>query len=137
MNKKFTLLQLFSLVDGRLSTKMDDVYDMLNHICDEELFTHQLPTAMDYLKSKNPEWFQELKEYLSDVKEALGTDDFKTMMNFVEDNNEEFDIPQLKDEVDISNLGSFITENSLLISKKEKRRMKLEKLKEWQGQQPH
>jgi len=137
MNKKFTLLQLFSLVDGRLSTKMDDVYDMLNHICDEELFTHQLPTAMDYLKSKNPEWFQELKEYLYDVKEALGTDDFKTMMNFVEDNNEEFDIPQLKDEVDISNLGSFITENSLLISKKEKRRMKLEKLKECQGQQSH
>ena len=65
MTKKFTLLQLFSLVDGRLSTSMEDVYDMLNHIIDDNLMTHHLPVAMNYLEEKNPKWFQQCKKRIS------------------------------------------------------------------------
>jgi hypothetical protein len=46
MTKQFNLLQLFSLVDGRLSTSMNDVYTMLNHICDADLMTHNLSKAL-------------------------------------------------------------------------------------------
>lgn len=35
MTKQFTLLQLFPVVDGRLASTMDDVYDVLNHVCDQ------------------------------------------------------------------------------------------------------
>jgi hypothetical protein len=68
MTKKFSLLQLFSLVDGRLSTSMEDVYDMLSHICDTELMSHHLPVAMDYIKNKNPQWFQDVKAKLNNIR---------------------------------------------------------------------
>ena len=128
MTKKFTLLQLFSLIDGRLSTSIDDVYEMLNHIMDDELMTHELPTAMSYLKTKNPKWFQELTENISNIKTILGTDDFEANIEYIKEGGYEFDIPQLKDEVDMSNLGSFIIDNSLLISKTQRRKIKLQKI---------
>ena len=53
---KFNLKQLFSLVDGRLATEIGDIYKMLNHICNDNLYTHHLPVAHDYLKIKNPSW---------------------------------------------------------------------------------
>lgn len=54
--RKFTLLQLFSIVDGRLSTAgMDSVYDILGYVSGyQQPFTHQLPGLMDELKTNKP-----------------------------------------------------------------------------------
>ena len=114
MTKKFDLLQLFSLIDGRLSTEMENVYDMLNHICDDNLSTHHLPTALNYLKQKNPKWFQDLTARINFIKTYLNSNTFETVIGSIKDKyNEEYDIPQLKDEFDTSDFGDFMIENSL------------------------
>ena len=118
MTKKFNLLQLFSLVDGRLSTSMGDVYDMINHITDEELMTHHLPVAMNYIREKNPKWFQELTQRLLTIKASLQSNTFETVIGAIKDKyNDEYDIPQLKDEFDTSDFGKFMIDNSLLLKK--------------------
>ena len=125
MTKQFTLEQLFSLCDGRLSTNMDDVYAMLNHICDSDLMTHHLPVAMDYLRLKNPTWFDEVKTRLETIGSlSLGlesklSDDFKAFIATVKSQyNDTYDIPQLKDEFDTSDFAQYMIDNSLLLNKK-------------------
>ena len=116
MTKQFTLLQLFSLVDGRLSTSMDDVYDMLNHICDEEgLMTHHLPVAMKYLKQKQPKWFAEVTNDLHRIGCIDKNTNFNECLTFIKKNNMVYDIPQLKDEFNTSDFGNFMVDNSLLL----------------------
>lgn len=113
MTKKFTMLQLFSILDGRLSTKMDDVYSMLNHITDDNLMTHHLPTAMDYIKKVNPKWFQDLKAELDGIKKLCGND-FQTCIDVIKESyNTEHDVPQLSDE-EKSEFGKYMIDNSLL-----------------------
>ncbi len=119
MTKKFSLLQLFSIVDGRLSTTIDDVYDILNHVTDNSLMTHHLPVAMDYLKEKNPKWFQEISNRIFTVKAYALSNTFETIVGAIKDKfNDEYDIPQLKDEFDTSDFGDFMIKNSLLLDKK-------------------
>lgn len=118
MTKKFNLLQLFSLVDRRLSTTMDDVYSMLNHICDTDLMTHHLPVAMNYIKEKNPKWFKEIDQKLTTIKAKCQSNTFETVIGYIKDNaNDVYDIPQLKDEFDTSDFETFMLENSLLLNK--------------------
>lgn len=118
MTKKFTTLQLFSLVDGRLSTNMDDVYLMLNHICDEDLMTHHLPVALDYIKEKKPKWFQELEQRITAIKARCQSNTFESVIGYIKDKaNDVYDIPQLKEEFDTSDFGKYMIENSLLIKK--------------------
>lgn len=98
MTKSFTFLQLFSLTDGRLTTGIDDVYDMLNHLTGQSLFAHSLPAAFDTLKAANPPWFVELKDKLAEIKKEAGTDDFVTLVRLItEKYNTTHDIPQLSD----------------------------------------
>jgi len=61
MLKSFKLSQLFSIVDGRLFSTIDDVYDILNHVFQQEFMTHHLPTAYKYLKEHKPDWFREVE----------------------------------------------------------------------------
>lgn len=113
MKKSFSLLQLFSLTDGRMSTSMDDIYDMLNHICDTELFTHHLPVAFKYLESKNPQWFQDAKTKNSE----MGIDEntpFEVVLAKFKTFNPIIEVPQLKDEFDTSDFYAYMTDNSLL-----------------------
>ena len=42
---RVSLKKAFTILDGRLSTKMDDVYEMLNFIFSENLYTHQIPVT--------------------------------------------------------------------------------------------
>lgn len=116
MTKTFSLLQLFSLVDGRLSTTMDDVYEMLNHICDNELMTHHLPTALNYIKLKNPKWFNEVEMEIEDVQNKLQTVvDFNKLVDGIKSMyNKNYEIPQLKDEFDTSDFVQYMIDNSLL-----------------------
>lgn len=113
MTKQFNLLQLFSLVDGRLSTEIDDVYSMLNHICDGDLMTHHLPVAMKYIKEKNPNWFYTLKNTYNKLGCNKETD-FEVCIEIIKANNETINIPQLKDEFDTSDFIAFMINNSLL-----------------------
>jgi hypothetical protein len=113
MKKSFTLLQLFSLTDGRLSTTMDDIYDMLNHICDTELFTHHLPVALDYLEIKNPVWFQDAKTKNSEMGINEKTP-FDVVIAKFKAFNPAIEVPQLKDEFDTSDFNDFMNRNSLL-----------------------
>ncbi len=95
MNKEFTLVQLFSIVDGRLSTCMDDVYSMLNHIFDTSFYTHELPAAMNILRDKRrPNWYTSLQNiYL-----ALGCTkdkEFEEVFEILTANDIVISIPQL------------------------------------------
>jgi hypothetical protein len=93
--KKFTLLQLFSVVDGRLSTNIDDVYDILNHVFNTSVWTHQIPAYMNKLKAARPLWFAVIESELDSLKRVY-KDDFNTLMRVIkEEMNIEFDIPQL------------------------------------------
>ena len=99
--KKFTLLQLFSVVDGRLSTKIQDVYDILNHVFGTSFFTHQLPAAMNELSNKKPRWFKDASEEINAIKLHLGTNEFIELIQHIEEcHNPVFDIPQLQDETE-------------------------------------
>ena len=92
--KQFTLLQLFSIIDGRLSTNIEDVYDMLNHITSESLMTHHLPVAMDYIKKTNPEWFNLVQNDLTEIKSNIGNG-FLPLIDFIKENNTKYNIPPL------------------------------------------
>lgn len=123
MKKQFTLLQLFSLIDGRLFTSIGEIYDMLNYICDDNLMTHHLPVAMNYLKEKNPQWLQDGKNQL-DAIEALcpikerTQEQFLWLMDYLKPkDNPAYEVPQLKEEFDTSNFGEYMVDNSLLLKK--------------------
>lgn len=81
---KVSLKKAFSILDGRLSTEIGDVYEMLNYIFDDNFMTHQLPSAMRKLNEVNPEWFQNAKNILNDVKRTNNTDDFKELMTLID-----------------------------------------------------
>jgi hypothetical protein len=122
MKKQFTPWQLFSIVDGRLSTGMDDVYDILNHVCNDNLFTHHLPVARKFLLEKNPKWVVEYKVKLEAIKKEHGND-FGTLHNRINTLwTAPIDVPQLKDEFDTfgqpysSGFEQYMVENSLLKS---------------------
>lgn len=114
MTKQFTLLQLFSLVDGRLTT-MDDVYNALEHICNMPgIMTHHLPTAWSYVKNQEkPQWIGEVTNKLEAVRKAAGTDEFEPLVTYIEKyDNPTFDIPQITNMVAF---GQYMGDNSLLL----------------------
>lgn len=63
---------------------MEDIYEMLNYIFDENLMTHQLPTAIRKLKEVNPEWFRDAVNFLNEVKAILQTDNFEELMSAID-----------------------------------------------------
>lgn len=123
MTKQFSLLQLSSILDNRLSTTIEDVFDMLNHICGTKLMIHQLPIAFNYLKSKNPYWYCDLKTKLETIIDTScpvkerNYEQFLWMMDYLEKNNSTHEIPQLKDEFDTSDFGEYMVNNSLLLNR--------------------
>jgi len=104
---KVSLKKAFSILDGRLSTEIGDVYEMLNYIFDENFMTHQLPTAMRRLKEINPGWFERGVFALDEIKRVIGTDDFKQMMETIENNFSHFEIELGKVKADIPFLAGF------------------------------
>ena len=76
--------QIFSIVDGRLSTRMEDIYNMLNAAFDDNFTTLALPIAMTRLKAINPPWFQQATKDINDIKDIIG-DDFETLMAFIDE----------------------------------------------------
>ena len=111
--KKYSFKQLFSLVDGRLSTSMDDVYDMLNFITGEDLMTHHLPVAMAFIKSNQQKWYKEVQKDIDALPVDLVNDDFNTVMCSFP--NKKYEVQSFTDE-EKEELGfeSFMINNSLL-----------------------
>jgi len=103
MKKSFSFLQLFSIIDGRLSGSMDDVYDILNHVFNSSLQTIELPTAYAKLKNINPDWFKDQKEVLRGIcVENFGITnpedvDFQDLIDIIKSKyNTIVEVPQLK-----------------------------------------
>jgi hypothetical protein len=115
--KQFTLLQLFSIVDGRLSTDIGDVYEMLNAYTGDSLMTHHIPVAMDFLKSKSPSWFVEAESYLNEIKSLAGND-FNALMTEIKAHHHgvSFIIEQMP-ESDREHFECYMINNSLLLKK--------------------
>lgn len=115
MTKQFSFKQLFSVVDGRMSTNIDDIYDILNHVTGESLMTHHLPVALDYLKSKTPLWLQDCTKRLDAMKSEHGND-FLTLMGVIDNLAlPDIDVPQIADEHSADDFGSFMVDNSILL----------------------
>jgi len=95
-NMKVSLKKAFSILDGRLSTQIGDVYEMLNYIFDDNLFTHQLPTAMRILQDKNPKWFEDGINIINGIKKNNKTDDFFQLMNIIDNEFENYQIDLIK-----------------------------------------
>lgn len=83
---KVSLKKAFSILDGRLSTEIGDVYEMLNYIYSDSLYTHQIPTAMRLLKKENPKWFADGVEVINGIKKKVG-DDFGTLMYYIDNHH--------------------------------------------------
>ncbi len=95
--KKFTLMELFSIVDGRLSNSgMDGVYDVLEWVSGNEgITTIGLVMVQDQIKAQQPKpkWWIAVATDLAMVKEKVG-DKFEDMMKFIEEKyNPTYDIP--------------------------------------------
>lgn len=118
--KQFTLLQLFALIDGRLTTPMDDVYDMLNHITGEDLMTHHLPTALKFIKNVSPDWWGVVAADIAAINANLSVKYAKVTFNQIyeklKESNKTYDIPTLTTEQKVG-FEDFMVNNSLLIRK--------------------
>ena len=89
---KVTLKKAFSILDGRLSTKIEDVYEMLNYIFDENLMTHQIPRAIKALKEENPKWFKDAVSVVDEIKAIEDTDDFEQLIKAIDFGYKRFEI---------------------------------------------
>lgn len=59
--KAFSLGQILSITTGRLCCDMGGIYDILNHITGDNLFTHVLPRASKFAKPMLLEMFPKLE----------------------------------------------------------------------------
>lgn len=86
-SKQFDLGAILNITTSRLFTNMDDVYEVLNYLTGDSLFTHQLPrvmeTAKPYVLSLHPELegvgvdvvinsFEDAKAFVDEQKKIYG-----------------------------------------------------------------
>lgn len=84
-----SLKKAFTIIDGRLSTEMRDVYEMLNYIFDTSLFTHQLPAAMRKIRSLNPDFYRDGRAMIEKIKKEHNTNDFEMLMKVIDEDYSE------------------------------------------------
>ena len=99
---KVSLKKAFSILDGRLSTEMGDVYEMLNYIFDQDFMTHQLPTAMRKLKELNPKWFSDGVSVIDEIKSIEQTNNFAELIKVIDFGYSSFEIELGKCEIEIN-----------------------------------
>lgn len=100
MTKQFTTLQLFCLTDGRLGPGgIDDVYNILGHICgDDSITTIGLTVVYDALKKRNPDWFKRQVGILEIIKARANSNTYEVLIGAIKDKyNEVVDVPQFND----------------------------------------
>lgn len=79
-----TFKKAFSLIDGRLSTEIEDVIEMLNFIFSDNLMPHQLYIAIRKLKEVNPDWLSESVFRLNSLK-LMTEDNFESIIKFMDE----------------------------------------------------
>ena len=80
----FPLKQLFSIVDGRLSTGISDIQSIFFVYCGRSVFTHELPELIDEVESVKPDWYMQAKGLIDYIKWRNYTDDFVTLMDILD-----------------------------------------------------
>ena len=80
----FPLKQLFSIVDGRLSTSISDIQGILGVYCGRSVFTHEIPELIDDVKSVKPDWYRQAKGLIDYIKWRHYTDDFVKLMDILD-----------------------------------------------------
>ena len=80
----FRLKQLFSIVDGRLSTSISDIQSIFGVYCGRSVFTHELPELIDEVESAKPDWYMQAKGIIEYVKWRKHTDDFVKLMDILD-----------------------------------------------------
>jgi hypothetical protein len=73
--KSFDLGAILNISTGRLYTNMNDIYDVLNYLTGDNLFTHQLPRVMEFAQDYILALYPELKGVgvdtpISNIEEA-------------------------------------------------------------------
>ena len=76
----FPLKQLFSIVDGRLSTSISDIQSIFGVYCGRSVFTHELPELIDEVESEKPDWYRQAKGLIEYIKWRNYTDNFVKLM---------------------------------------------------------
>ena len=82
--KYFSLKQLFSIVDGRLSASISDIRSILGVYCGRSVFTHEIPTLLDEIKSAKPDWYMQAKVLVDYIKWSNYTDNFGKLMDILD-----------------------------------------------------
>ena len=80
----FRLKQLFSIVDGRLSTSISDIQSIFGVYCGRSVFTHELPELIDEVESAKPDWYMQAKGLVDYIKWRNYTDDFVKLMDILD-----------------------------------------------------
>ena len=80
----FPLKQLFSIVDGRLSTSISDIQSIFGVYFGRRVFTHELPELIDEVKSAKPDWYMQAKGLIDYIKWRNHTDDFVKLMDILD-----------------------------------------------------
>lgn len=80
----FSLKQLFSIVDGRLSTSISDIQSIFGVYCGRSVFTHELPELLDEVKSAKPDWYMQAKGLIDYIKWRNYTDNFGKLMDILD-----------------------------------------------------
>ena len=80
----FPLKQLFSIVDGRLSTSISDIQRIFSVYCGRSVYTHELPELIDEVESEKPDWYMQAKGLVDYIKWRNYTDDFVTLMDILD-----------------------------------------------------
>lgn len=80
----FPLKQLFSIVDGRLSTSISDIQSIFCVYCGRSVFTHELPELVDEVKSAKPDWYMQAKGLVEYIKWRKHTEDFVKLMDILD-----------------------------------------------------
>ena len=80
----FPLKQLFSIVDGRLSTSISDIQRIFGVYCGRSVFTHELPELIDEVESEKPDWYRQAKGLVDYAKWRSYTDNFVKLMDILD-----------------------------------------------------
>ena len=82
--KCFSLKQLFSIVDGRLSASISDIRSIFGVYCGRIVFTHEIYELIDEVKSAKPDWYMQAKGLIDYIKWRNYTDDFVKLMDILD-----------------------------------------------------
>ncbi len=87
MQRDFDLGAILNITTSRLFTNMDDVYEVLDYLTGDSIYTHQIPRVMDaaqpYVLSLHPELkgvgdnveinsFEDAKAFVDEQKKIFG-----------------------------------------------------------------